>query len=398
MNQPPRRSIGLLLTSLLIVAVGCGSSGSAPPSTGSGSPSGSLAGSGSAGTGTLGPSGSNPDAGTLDAMTPIEAGADVALPPSCASGGPGLSNCGQSKESCCTSLLVTGGTCNRTYDSSDAGAAPDGASTAGSDPATVSTFRLDKYDVTVGRFRQFVNVALLPDGGAGWLPAAGSGKHTHLNGGLGLVDVGRSDAGMVYEPGWSASDDSEISPTTSNLLSCPPTSTWTSSAGAQENLPANCMNWWEAFAFCIWDGGFLPSDAEWEYAAAGGSQQRAYPWGSMDPGSANQYAIYNCNYPNGSGNCTDISNIAPVGTAILGAGRWGQLDLAGNVWQWTADFYAAYVNPCTDCAFSTGGSSRGLRGGGFREPPSNLSPTYRNANNPSIRNDFIGIRCARIAQ
>ena len=48
----------------------------------------------------------------------------------------------------------------------------------------------------------------------------------------------------------------------------------------------NCVNWFEAYAFCIWDGGFLPSDTEWEYAAAGGSLQREYPWGSTAPGTA----------------------------------------------------------------------------------------------------------------
>ena len=91
----------------------------------------------------------------------------------------------------------------------------------------------------------------------------------------------------------------------------------------------NCVNWWEAYAFCIWDGGFLPSDAESEYAAAGGDQQRPYPWGTAAPGSANQYAIYGCNYPN-AGACSGVANIAPVGTAAAGAGRWSQLDLVGD--------------------------------------------------------------------
>jgi len=123
------------------------------------------------------------------------------------------------------------------------------------------------------------------------------------------------------------SDDSNIAPTNANLASCAPYSTWTSTAESQENLPVNCVNWYEAYAFCIWDGGFLPSEAEWEYAAAGGSQQREYPWGSTPSGLSvsYQYAVYGTgdpdgdgwtgcsNYPGGScmtsGNFTDI---APV--------------------------------------------------------------------------------------
>jgi formylglycine-generating enzyme required for sulfatase activity len=186
-------------------------------------------------------------------------------------------------------LEVTGGTFYRTYDPSsiDAGAyvlvilAADGGPTGEGDPATVSSFRLDEYDVTVGRFRQFVNAW-----NGGWLPAEGSGKHTHLNGRLGLVN-GASPG--TYETGWASSDDSKVAPTNANLT--PPPTSWTPSAGSNENLPIDNVNWWEAYAFCIWDGGFLPSEAEWEYAAAGGSQQREYPWGSTDPRTANQYTI-----------------------------------------------------------------------------------------------------------
>jgi sulfatase modifying factor 1 len=66
------------------------------------------------------------------------------------------------------------------------------------------------------------------------------------------------------------------------------------------------------------------------------------------PGATNQYAIYGCNYPSASGSCT--GGAAPVGTATLGAGRWGQLDLAGNVNEWILDSYASYGEPCADCA------------------------------------------------
>ena len=78
-----------------------------------------------------------------------------AAPRSCAAGGDGLSNCGATAESCCTSLPITGGTYNRTYTNSGTG--PSGEA----DPASVSSYDLDKYLVTVGRFRQFVR-ALWP--------------------------------------------------------------------------------------------------------------------------------------------------------------------------------------------------------------------------------------------
>lgn len=289
---------------------------------------------------------------------------------------------------------MPGGTYYRTYDSADYGQslpvlATDGSPTGLADPATVSGFRLDKYDVTVGRFRQFVNAW---NGGAGWMPSAGSGKHSHLNGGRGLADCGSPG---TYETGWLTSDNGNVAPTDSNLTTaasglCNGLATWTSTVGKQENLPINCVTWQEAYAFCIWDGGFLPSEAEWEYAAAGGSQQREYPWGSTDPGTGNQYAIY------GS------ANIAPVGTAILGAGAWGQLDLAGNVFQWSLDWFATYVDPSTDCArltvspttVSAGAGARVLRGGNFYQGTTWLLPPFRYDLGSPYRGDDIGFRCA----
>ena len=372
-----------ILTALLL-GMGCGSSGgTSPGASGTASSAGATAGSTASGTGSTTGMVSSGSA-TTGASSSGGAGGH---PPSCAVLGPGRSDCGSTKESCCASPMVTGGTYDRSYVFGDAG--------AGTDPATVTGFWLDKYDVTVGRFRPFVGAVLSTDAGLGWRPLAGSGKHAHLSSGKGLLNVGPSDAGVAYETGWVASDDDKVSPTSANLA-CSPLGTWTASPTTQENLPINCVNWWEAYAFCIWDGGFLPSEAEWEYAAAGGNQQREYPWGSTDPGSANRYAIYNCDYPVPGAACMDLSSIAPVGTPAMGAGLWGQLDLAGEMWAWTADWYtAAYVDPCVDCATLTGGSSRAIRGGSFRDDATNLSSAFRNANDPSIRNDFIGFRCAR---
>jgi formylglycine-generating enzyme len=307
-----------------------------------------------------------------------------------------MSNCGsggdgRGTESCCTSLELAAGTYYRTYTNSGSGP------TGEADPATVSGFRLDKYLVTVGRFRQFVNAWA-----NGYLPAGGSGKHTYLNGGLGLVDVGApADVGSVHETGWQTSDDGNIAPTSANL-SCAPASsatfvtptTWTPSAGGKENLPIDCVTWQEAYAFCIWDGGFLPTEAEWEYAAAGGSLQRGYPWGSADPGAGNDYAIYDCNYPpSGAGAC----DTAPVGTATLGAGFWGQLDLSGEVFEWTIDWYADYVDPCANCAFLAVRSNRADRGDsfGFGGNDSFLPPSKRHHDAPTARFSYVGFRCAR---
>jgi formylglycine-generating enzyme required for sulfatase activity len=300
-----------------------------------------------------------------------------------------MTNCGAANESCCTSLEVQGGTYYRTYTNSGTGP------TGEADQASVSSFRLDKYDVTVGRFRQFVKAW---NGGAGYTPPAGSGKHTHLNGGNGLNATGGG-----YEPGWVASDNGNIASTSSSLSICNGngvSATWTDPASSQENLPINCLLWYEAYAFCIWDGGFLPSEAEWEYAAAGGSQQREYPWGATDPGVSYQYANYSCNYPNVGGGCSSgILHFAPVGTATLGAGLWGQLDLVGNVRIWNLDWYAGYVNPCTDCTdLSPGGlSERVVRAGDFGSSAGGLLPTDRSHSAmPSVRLANDGVRCARV--
>lgn len=281
-------------------------------------------------------------------------------------------------------LEVPGGFYFRTYSNDGSGA------TGQADSARVSGFLLDEYLITVGRFREFVAASA-----AGWVPPAGSGKHTHLNGGLGLVN----SAGAGYEPGWVAADAIYIPADAdewATRLKCEPSfQTWTDTVGAHETLPINCIDWYEAYAFCIWDGGFLPSEAEWEYAAAGGDEQRRYPWGSADPGTDSQYAISDCHYPTGSQGCTGVENLAPVGTATLGAGRWGQLDLAGNLGEWTLDWYAPYVEPCTDCVFLTDFSYRVTRGGSFGTDTDNMFPPARDGDVPITRNSFHGARCAR---
>ncbi len=108
--------------------------------------------------------------------------------------------------------------------------------------AYVSAFRLDKYEVTVGRFRKFVEAWL-----AGWRPAQGAGKHTHLNGGLGLGNVG---AGGGNEFGWQGANRDKELPTTAGdrdtVLIAGSGETWSKKAGNGETRPIDYVTWYEA--------------------------------------------------------------------------------------------------------------------------------------------------------
>jgi len=289
--------------------------------------------------------------------------------------GQGTTECGFAGDNCCTSLEVPGG----------------GPFNSDEGSASLSGFRLDKYLVTVGRFRPFVTAF-----DAGWVPSPGSGKHTHVNGGLGLQNVGYGRSPVVYETGWLAANDASLAPTDANLSAGD--GSWTAVVGANENLPLTNVNWDEAYAFCIWDGGFLPSFAEIRYADVGGAEQLIYPWGTMAPGETNEYSIYNCYYPPGLG-CVAanwVENLAPVGTPPLGAGRWGQADLDGEVFEWTMDsVWSSPVTPCVNCTAATSGATVFTVGAWFNGPVAVLDQTGISNLAPAGRAYYQGFRCAR---
>jgi formylglycine-generating enzyme required for sulfatase activity len=310
------------------------------------------------------------------------------IPPSCASPGPGISDCANDGGSCCDSLAVAGGDFFRSYDGVSTGFASQAS------PAAVTSLRLDRYEITVGRFRQFVVAEV-----AGWRPMSGSGKHVHLNDGNGLTD---SSSPSTFEPGWVTSWNANLAATASGWttnLSCDPTmATWTPAAGANEDKPIGCVSWFEVYAFCIWDGGFLPSEAEWNYAASGGSDQRVYPW-STPPSSE----TIDCSYANylaaeDAGGCSAADNVevhAVGADSPKGDGKWGQSDLSGNVLEWTLDYFATYGATCPDCAYLTFTSVRVARGGSYDELPVYALASARDAYDPSIRVPYLGARCAR---
>jgi sulfatase modifying factor 1 len=168
--------------------------------------------------------------------------------------------------------------------------------------------------------------------------------------------------------------------------------TWTDVAGANENLPIKGVSWYEAFAFCIWDGGRLPTESEWEYAAAGGSENRLYPWGSAPPDiSRANYDPIRTSWEGPAGYTT----VAAVGTRPAGNGRWGHSDLAGNLQEWALDWWGWYpTSAVTNCANISSGSERVYRGGNCESVAYYLRVPVRSSMLPEWRS-FTGLRCAR---
>lgn len=305
-------------------------------------------------------------------------GSTAASPgPSCA----GMAGTECNGESCCAAIAMPAGTFPMGWQTEDCTNYPGGCTSgcpsgltcgASEQPehsATVSAFALDKYEVTVGRFRKFV--AAYP----GSRPAAGAGANPSIG------------STTSWQSGWDASLPADQATLIANV-SCHSTyQTWTDAAGANETKAINCVSWYEAFAFCIWDGGWLPTEAEWEYAAAGGSDNRLYPWGSAAP---------DCTLANMSG-CGAAVKVA--GNAPSGAGRWGHLDLAGNVYEWAFDWYSSnfYTSSAvTNVVNLTATSSRVMRCGSFFDgPASSLRSASRYYGTPAGHYSDIGLRCAR---
>lgn len=270
-------------------------------------------------------------------------------------------------ENCCTSPLVPGGTFKR---SNDPGYV-----------ATLSDFRLDRFEVTVGRFRKFVEAYPTSK------PAAGVGAHP-----------------LIADSGWKSAWDANVAADQAGLkakLKCNPMfATWTDMVGPNEHLPMNCVSWYHAFAFCAWDGGRLPTEAEWNYAAAGGSEQREYPW-SNPPNSTTidgTYAVWSCLGDGSLPTACAFTDILKVGSrSPKGDGKWGQADLSGNMWEWNLDWRVVpYSNPCNDCANLVPGSVRTVRGGGWSNNDSFLHrSSYRSFGTPNLQGDHDGFRCAR---
>jgi hypothetical protein len=136
------------------------------------------------------------------------------------------------------------------------------------------------------------------------------------------------------------------------------------------------VTWDQAEAYCHSRGARLPTEIEWEYAARGGSEARAYSWGNEPPDS--------------SRTCWKRPHSCEVGS--FGAGAFGLLDMIGNVWEWTSSNYGVYPWPPASAPHKI------YRGGSWsRRFDKWMSPTLRNRWGTDKWGSHLGFRCVHRA-
>jgi formylglycine-generating enzyme required for sulfatase activity len=159
---------------------------------------------------------------------------------------------------------------------------------------------------------------------------------------------------------------------------------------AFDNYPV-FVDWNMANTYCKWRGGQLPTEAQWEKAARG-TDGRTYPWGEeIDCNKANYWAR-----DGRGGSC--VGDTTAVGSYESGKSPYGIYDLAGNVWEWVADWYDAtyYQNsPLENPLGPSSGQKRVLRGGAWNVSNVGARSAYRGGEDPMYLDFFIGFRCSR---
>ena len=169
----------------------------------------------------------------------------------------------------------------------------------------------------------------------------------------------------------------------------PPGNTTYYRDGAYGNHPVVSVNWQQASDYCAWAGSRLPTEAEWEKAARGGLEGKKYPWGDEAP-TCQAGARKGAQYSGCSGRTVSVGTFQPNG--------YGLYDMAGNVWEWVADWYSAnyYSNsPSSNPTGPESGSTKVLRGGSWDYYVYLIRSVFRYRYDPDYTNYYVGFRCLR---